>query len=131
MTSWNYVPDGGHEMPGRIQHFWKQVTITEDQALSEWIQMEGLILTGIDFPAEWDGATVSFQIQSFPNGTAYDLYDGSNEFHYEVAASRSLLIRSKEALLLGPKFRIRAGLTAAPTNQTTTDTVLTLRAIKP
>lgn len=99
------------------------IDISEDDDLSNAIDIEGKVLVGLVIPSNFDGTTVKFQV-SHDNVTYQALYDdGGTEISITVAASRGVGITAAKAEALAPWRYIKL---VTGTAQTTTDTEIFL-----
>lgn len=115
-------------MPGSEQTIERDtldVTITSGQSLSAAANAKGYLVVGVSVPATFDGSALTFQVS--PDGTTwYNAYDAAGT-ELNITASASRFIALPQDAMQGVEWlKVRAGTAAAGTNQTTTDTILTL-----
>lgn len=101
---------------------WKNclIDISEDDDLSEAINVQGYMLLGIEFPAEWTAASVTFQGTFESGGTLKDIYDeDNNEVTWTGAGASKILLAGGTAPLIGGfhTIKVRSGVTATPVAQ--------------
>lgn len=104
------------------------VTIASGAASSGAIDLHGGVLYGFFLPAEFDGTALTFTAASALDGTFVAVKDsGGSAISFTVAASGYYGLKADQrAVLKGCRFlKLVSG-----TNQTTTDTVITL-AVRP
>jgi len=101
-------------------------TIASGASLSGAISLSYLTVVSILIPAEFDGSAITFQ--GSVDGTNYfNMYDEyGTEINFPVSASRLVKITNVDYFFGQEYLKIRAGTAASATNQTTTDTVLTV-----
>ena len=101
-------------------------TIASGASLSGAISLSYLTVVSILIPAEFDGSAITFQ--GSVDGTNYfNLYDETEtEVNFPVSASRLVKVTNVNYFFGLEYLKIRAGTAASPTNQSTTDTVLTV-----
>lgn len=97
------------------------VTIASGAAQSGAVDLNGHSLVGVLLPATLDGTSLTFQTSSAIGGTYVDVHDGgSGSLTKTVAASKHVYLDPMP--FLGVRFlKLTMG-----TNQSTTDTVITL-----
>ena len=103
------------------------VTIASGNSLSAAISIGAKTLVGLQMPAGWDAAGVTFQA-SYDGGTTFgDVHNAAGEFAVaSVAAGQFVGI--DPAIWRGvTTIKVRSGTSAAPVNQTA-DRVVTLAA---
>lgn len=91
--------------------------------LSDVVDLGGYRLVGIEMPAAWTAANLTFQALSSQFNTYQNLYDdGGTEVTVTAAASRNIGFRSDLTLLLmSYRFiKLRSGTTGSPVDQTAT-----------
>lgn len=95
------------------------VTIANGVALSSIAAIEGADIVGVEMPAAWDAAPLTFQA-SGDNTTFKDVFDDSGtELSIAAAASRYVSLVTAIKQLRGVRFlKVRSGPTGAPVNQT-------------
>lgn len=109
-----------HEDP----RFFKTATIAAGTALSDAVDLTGVVVSGIYMSGAWTTATLSFQAS--PDGnTWYEIYEaGSSE--YSASAAASTLIPLDVPTMWSVRYlKVRSGSSASPTNQAA-ERVLTL-----
>jgi len=101
-------------------------TIASGASLSGAVAISYLVPVTIVVPAEFDGTAITFQ-GSLDGTTFYNLYDeAGTEINFPASASRIIKVTNL-AYFYGLEYiKVRAGTAASATNQTTTDTVLTV-----
>jgi pectin methylesterase-like acyl-CoA thioesterase len=102
-------------------------TIAINQSLSNAISVGNGMLAGIQMPAGWDAAALSFQVSH--DGITYaDLYVAAGtEVSITTAASRYIAL--DQSTWNGVQFlKVRSGLTAAAVNQTAARSILLISA---
>ena len=107
----------------------RTTTIASGASLSAAVDLHGLIVREIGLPATFDGTAITFQASI--DGTNYfNLYDeAGTEVNFPAGASRIITV-SNAWLFTGIVYlKIRAGTAASATNQSTTDTVITITAV--
>ncbi len=107
----------------------RTAAIAESAALSAALDLGGFRgqqIIGIEMPAAWTAAALTFQVSG--DGTNYhDLYDDAgNELSFTVAASRMVsFTEDKRSILSRWRYiKLRSGTTGTPVNQ---DAARTLR----
>jgi len=107
------------------------VHIPINTALSEIIPLNGLRLVGIQMPAAWDTANLTFQaaVSNEPadanSPTWQNVYDSAgNEVTVTAAAGHYIAILEDAAVLRAPRLRIRSGTNASAVNQTADRTLV-------
>ena len=98
-------------------------TITSGTSLSAAVALDGLNLIGIQMPAGWDAAAVTFQV-AYDGATYNNMWLQTAEFSATTAASVTNLWSHD---LLGPirSVKVRSGTAGVPVNQTA-DRIVTL-----
>lgn len=91
-------------------------TIAASGSVSDDVNMGGRVLVGIEMPAAWTAASITFQA-SFDGTNFFDVYDNLGvEVGATAVASR--FIAMNPTALYGIKYiRVRSGTTASPVNQ--------------
>lgn len=98
------------------------VTIPSGGALSNAVDLDGVKLLGIQMPAAWDAANLTFQVSADGNSFA-DFYNQSGS-EVVINANANRYIALDPALFAGIRYlRIRSGTSAAPVNQTASRTL--------
>ncbi len=92
------------------------VVILNTASLSDYIDLRGYIPFGIQMPAAWTTAGISFQVSD--DGVNFaDLYDASGEYTLAAAANRAIGFPGAN-VLSGFKFiKVRSGTTGTPVAQ--------------
>jgi hypothetical protein len=103
------------------------VTITSGTALSPAVSVDGLVLVGVQLPAAWDAAGITFQV-SWDGSTFTNLSTQTAELALTTAAVITNLFGT---LLIGPvrTVKVRSGTSSVPVNQTA-DRIVTLICAK-
>lgn len=102
------------------------VTITSGASLSSAIGLQDYLLVGIQFPAGWDAASITFQAAEKPAGTFNNVYDETGELTITTSAlSRHVVLGTTHRLSAQPAIKIRSGTAGSPVNQTA-DRIITL-----
>jgi len=101
-------------------------TIASGASLSGAVAISYLVPVTFVIPAEFDGTAITFQ--GSVDGTNYfNLYDeAGTEINFPASASRIIKITNLSYFYGLEYIKVRAGTAASATNQTTTDTVLTV-----
>lgn len=92
------------------------VTIASGQALSGAIDLLGYNLVGVQMPAAWTAANLTFQ-GSIDGTNFYDLYDGSAEINLSAAAASRYLALTPSQFAGVRYLKVRSGTTGTPVNQ--------------
>jgi len=95
-----------------------KATIAENGSLSNAINVDGKRIVGIQTPASWTAADLTFQA-SFDGTTFNDVYDeAETEVTVQGAASRYTALDAVALELSGlPWIKIRSGTTGSPVAQ--------------
>lgn len=107
----------------------KTVTIANGASLSGAIDLGAGTLVGIEMPAAWDAADLTFQTSS--DNTAFqDYYDAAGtEVTVSADASRNIKLDAADYAGAG-QLKVRSGTSDTPVNQTAERTiVLILRVL--
>lgn len=106
-------------MPGPITVF--QATFALNASLSNELDLNGYQIVGIQMPASWDAADLSFQARPPGHGgantTLQDVYDSADaELVIQAAAARFVVVTgtAMDALMGLPYVKFRSGTTGAP-----------------
>ncbi|MCL5264149.1 MAG: hypothetical protein M1343_02970 [Chloroflexi bacterium] len=102
----------------------KSAAIAAGSSLSGIVDLEGYTKIGIEMPAAWDAAALTFQGSS--DGVTYNnLYDNvGNEVTSQAAAGRFIGIDTILRSLAAVRYlKIRSGTSALPVNQTADRTI--------
>lgn len=99
------------------------VTIPEGGSVSDVVDLDGVHLVGIQMPATWDAANITFQA-SADGVTFADLYNQSgSEVTVDAAAGRFIAL--DPTLFAGIRFlKVRSGTAATPVNQAAARTLI-------
>ena len=101
------------------------VTISSGQSLSPAINTGGGLLVGIQMPASWTSADLTFQ-GSFDGTTYTNLYDSlGTEITAAAAASRGISALNSSVFAAFNFVKIRSGTSGAAVNQAA-DRIITL-----
>jgi|TARA_Y100000034_G_scaffold135640_1_gene208405 hypothetical protein len=99
----------------------KPITIpTDSDGQSDEVDLSGIEVEAIMFPAGWTAADLTFLSSNVTGGTFYDVYDsGGTELALTVAASRMIgLTAAHKAVLKALRFvKFRSGDTGTPVAQ--------------
>lgn len=92
------------------------VTIANGEAVSTTVNVRGRDVVGIQMPADWTAAGMTFQA-SFDGATFYNIYDtGGTELSYTVADDRYIPV--ERGKLHGMQaLKVRSGTSGTPVNQ--------------
>jgi hypothetical protein len=107
------VPDGLNQL-GSVE-----VTIASGASLSGSADLKGLIPVGLDMPAAWTAAGLSFQ-GSDDNSTFHNIYNKDGEVSFSAAvadADRRVVIAVDLLIGCGRYIKVRSGVAATPVNQ--------------
>lgn len=92
------------------------VTIPNGGSLSPSIDLRGYTPYGIQMPAAWTAAGLSFEV-SDDNVSFADLYDATAEYTLAAGVDRAIGF-SGSSVFAGWKYiKVRSGTTAVPVNQ--------------
>lgn len=93
----------------------QDAVIANGSSLGDGIDLGGSSVIGIQMPASWTAANLTFQASH--DGVTYaDLYDSAGEFTVTAAASRFIVI--DPTTLLGARYlKVRSGTAGAAVNQ--------------
>ncbi len=94
------------------------VTIANGTALSAEVDLGGAVLVGIQMPAAWTAANLTFQAAEKAGGTFNNVYnDAGTELTVTAAAARHILLASPYALAGMRYLKVRSGTSGVPVNQ--------------
>ena len=102
----------------------KTATIASGASLSGFVEIDEALYIGIEMPAAWDAANLTFQVSR--NGSDWlDLYDDAgNEVTVTASSGTSIGIKSSaDAFKPWQYVKIRSGTSALPVNQTAARTL--------
>lgn len=101
----------------------RAVTIDAGSALSAAVDLDGVALVGIQMPASWTAANLTFQVSA--DGVTYaDLYNQSGS-EVVVTAAANRYIALDPTLFQGiRRLKIRSGTSGTPVNQAASRTLL-------
>lgn len=98
------------------------VTIAINTAISDAIDLKGLVLVGISMPADWTAANLTFQAAG-PDGTYWNLYDAAGT-EVSVTAAEDRFIAINPAAWEGVnRLKVRSGTSGTPVNQAAARTI--------
>ncbi len=105
-------------------------TIASGASLSDAIPTGGLPLCGIQMPAGWDAAVITFQAAADLAGNVANLFDYTGT-EMQTSAAASEFIYLDPSIFAGAKYvKIRSGTSGAPVNQSATRSItLALRSM--
>jgi hypothetical protein len=91
--------------------------IVSGESLSAVVDLAGLTLAGIEMPATWTAASLTFQVAASAALAAANLYDELGS-EYTATAAQGHFIAINPADFAGIKWlRVRSGSSASPVNQ--------------
>jgi hypothetical protein len=104
-------------------HVILNAVIPINTALSQEIDLNGLTVIGVEMPAEWTAAVLTFQGGSTYGalGNVFDIY--GNELRLLVVAGGMHPLESVLELLAWRYLRVHSGYAASPVNQMAERTV--------
>lgn len=105
----------------------KPVVIANGASLSGAVSCEGQTLVGIQMPAAWTAAALTFQVATdSATGTFQDAYDdGGTEISVTAAASHFIPINTLAKQLRNVRFlKVRSGTGGVPVNQAAARTLV-------
>jgi len=92
------------------------VTIASGTALSAAVDMRGYVPYGIQMPAAWTAAGLSFEVSD--DGAAFaDLYDATAEYTLAAGVSRAIGFPGGNIFTGFKYIKVRSGTTGTPVNQ--------------
>lgn len=93
------------------------VAIANGTALSDIVDLKGYSLVGIQMPAAWTAADLTFQASA--DGTTFEnLHVDTSDTEYTVQAAASRYIAIPLATTISVRFlKVRSGTPAVPVNQ--------------
>ena len=92
-------------------------SIANGASLSSEVDLNGLVCIGIEMPADWTAAALTFQ-GSNTSGALLNVYsDGGTEYSKTVAASRAIYLETVNPLLPWRYIAVRSGTSGTPVNQ--------------
>ena len=97
------------------------VTIDSGASLSDTVDLAGKTVVGIEMPAGWDAAALSFQTAATAAANVGDLYDEDGEVTIDsgsVVAGGVIGFQKIARFEHAEHIAVRSGLTAAVVNQT-------------
>lgn len=94
------------------------VTIANNESLSDGVKLYGNTLIGIIMPASWTAAVLSFQGSVDGGTTYYDLYDstGTEKTVATVGTSRIIMLPPQDWFAIDA-IKVRSGTTGSAVNQ--------------
>jgi len=100
-------------------HVVLDAVIPINTALSNELDLNGLNVVGIEMPAGWDAAALTF-LGGNTYGELGNVYDGYGvELNLTVVAARMVFLSEVTNLLPWRYVRLRSGTAGTPVNQTT------------
>jgi hypothetical protein len=105
---------------------WFNVGIANGASLSDPIDLTGLVLVGLQMPAAWTAAAITFQASA--DGVTYaDVYSAGAELSVTVSASQC--VRLDSTIMLSFRYwKIRSGTSGTPVNQGAARTIMAVAA---
>ncbi|MGJ5163167.1 hypothetical protein [Bradyrhizobium sp. HKCCYLR1051] len=109
---------------------YKGATILNGASLSDFVALGAKSLVGIEMPAAWTAANLTFQVSTDGGTTFNNLYDASgNEYTVTAAASRYIYL-DRNVFFGINAIKVRSGTSSAAVNQSGADRVVRL-AVRP
>lgn len=93
------------------------VTIADGESLSPAVNLGGRVLVGVEVPASWTAASLTFQACSTADGTYTDLYDSAGEVAITTMDSSRYISLPSDTFLGVKHLKLRSGVTATPVAQ--------------
>lgn len=104
-------------------------TIAAGASLSAAVNIQGKVIVGIQIPASWSAANLSFQA-AYDGATFVEVYDGAGNAISVVVAAASTFILIDPSLWAGVKWlKVRSGTSGSPVNQTVNPIQLIVRPV--
>jgi hypothetical protein len=94
----------------------KTATIANGVALSDEVDLTGLVVIGIEMPAAWTSADLTFQGGNV-SGSLGEVYEDDAAYQRTAAAGRKISLGTVNPLLPWRFLKARSGTSGTPVNQ--------------